>query len=444
MKPIRKFLISHWPLLLLLVLAGLLLSYKIDKPFWGHHDWNGVYWGSVARNFARYGIFATKFAMVLGNGPIVPTQYNYSFHYAPLFPMIWAVFLKIFGFSQWASRLMSVTFSLGAITVFWFLVKKHFDLRTAIVSSILWIITPMFVYFGKMPVHEIPLMFFVLLAFFFYLSKRFRLLWLTTIIAGLITWPGYFIVPAVTAHWLLFKNNRTVKFNQIIVLWLSCFLLFLLFLFHDYLVTGSIVGGGVKETFLLRVGGVSPIQYLSTLLRWSWTYYFLLVPLSIMGLLLTKNKILVLFLAYAVIYPIVFRDASFRHDYLLIYFWPFLALGSGVVINHFLQKKPIALILTVAVIIVATTVLRYKFVLALENSDIYKESARFGMFIDKNSSPTDKILVVLADPSVPWDGWFIGYYADRVIVGANADKTAVYSSGGKMSIGADINNSGTK
>ena len=279
----------------------------------------------------------------------------------------------------------------------------------------------MFIYFGKMPVHEIPLMFFVLGTFYFYLTNRFRPMAAFIILAILTTWPGYFLIPAITIHSLI-----TRKFNKkLLILWIFAPLLFLLHLLHNYSVTGDLFGGGLREIFLLRISGVSLVPYITTLARWSWTYYFLLIPLSLVGLFKSKRKdISLIFLVYAICYPIIFRDASFRHDYLLIYFWPFLALSSALVI-----KKYFLAFFVIAVIVV----FRWNFIMALENSDIYKESVRFGQYINANSSPKEKIQAITADPSVPWDGWFIGYYADRSIVNKNPDRTFYYNPGGKMS-----------
>lgn len=326
---------------------------------------------------------------------------------------------------------MAASFSLGAITIFYLLVSKYFSQKTAIFGSLLWLVTPMFIYFGKMPVHEMPLMFFVLLSFWFYLSKKFWPMFFAILTAELITWPGFFIVPAITFHLLLTKSWRK-KYS---ILWISSILVFCLHLLHDYLVTGDFFGGGLREIFLLRVSQVAIIPYLMTLARWTWTYYFLLIPLSLVGLLLTKNKILLLFLIYGLFYPIIFRDAAFRHDYLLIYFWPFFALGSALFLKRYLF---------VFIVITFMLIFRWQFILALENSDIYKESVRFGQYIHDNSSLSEKVAAVTADPTVPWDGWFIGFYADRPIVEKNADKTFYYLPGGKMSIGAEISNNGTK
>lgn len=457
MKLISKFLKNSWPLILILLVASLVLSYNINKPFWGHHDWTGVYWGAVARNFARYGPITTRFGMILNSGPVSPNQFIYNFHYLPLFPIIWAGFFATLGVYDWVSRLMAIIFSLGAMALFYQLTTRYFSKRIAIFASLFWIATPMFIYFGKMPFHETPLMFFVLSAVYFYLQNRYRPMLVFILLAELTTWPGFFLVPAISFHWW-FVNHKSFKFNSIVGLWIISVLLFLMHLTHDYLVTGSLVGGGLGEIFLSRIQGVAVLPYISVLVRWTVTYYTLLLPLSIIWLLLLIRRKLsghqdipALFLIYAVFYPLVFRDASYRHDYLLIYFWPFLTLSSAIAIEHVIRSKVLQnlAVVTVILIMVAT---RFKFIMALENSDIYKESVRFGQFIHDNSSPKDKVLALSADQKVPWDGWFIAYYADRDIVQQNTlpndtksfDRVMVYSPGGKMSIGADIKSNGIK
>lgn len=170
---------------------------------------------------------------------------------------------------------------------------------------------------------------------------------------------------------------------------------------------------------------------------------FLWLILAIKKKLPGRQDIPALFLIFAVFYPLIFRDASIRHDFLLIYFWPFLALSSALVVGKVIRSKLIQ-ILAVIVILSVMIATRFRYVVALENSDIYKESVRFGQFINANSSSGDKVRAVTADPTVPWDGWFIGYYADRVIVEKNADKIFTYLPGGKISIGVETRSSGTK
>ena len=60
-------------------------------------------------------------------------------------------------------------------------------------------------------------------------------------------------------------------------------------------------------------------------------------------------------------------------------------------------------------------IIRWPFVLALENSDIYKESVRLGQYININTQSQDKVLALTQDPDVGFDGMFIAFYADRKI-----------------------------
>lgn len=383
----------------------------------------------MARNFARFGPINLHFAQILSPG-------DYNFHFLPLFTLIWSAFFGVFGVANWVSRFMAATFSLAAVAVFYQLARRYFSLRVAVMGAIFWLATPMFIYFGKMPVHEIPLMFFVLAALYFYLGGRDRLMFFFIILAELTTWPGFFLVPAITIHYFLFgrHSGKRSAARILILLWFVSFVLFGLHLTHDYLVTGSFFGGGLAQIFFQRVGGVPLVPYLTTLAHWAWTYYSFLIPLSLVGLFLVRRRdILLLLLTYALFYPIIFRDAAFRHDYLLIYFWPFLALSSALAVNRLFSKKPV-LIFSFLAIVVGMVALRFQYILALENSDLYRDSVVFGQYIHDHTAPADRIRVVTADPNVPWDGWFIGYYADRPIVFSGFNKTATYSPGGKMTV----------
>lgn len=388
-----------------------------------------MYWGQVAKNFAVNGPFKTSFAMTLNAGPVNNLlEYDYNFHFLPAFALLWALFFKVFGIANWVSRLMAMVFSLGAIAVFYKIAEKFLDRKTAIIASFFWLVTPMFIYFGKMPVHEIPLMFFVLLSFWFYLNKKFWPMFAAITAAELLTWPGFFLVPAIALHAFLTKSWN----KKYLLLFITAPALFGIHLLHDHFVTNDFFGGGLREIFLLRTSGVNMVWYVRTLASWSWAYYFLLVPLAAIGLVWKRNRITILFLMYAVIYPLVFRDAASRHDYLLIYFWPFLALSTALVI------RPYWLVALLVVVMIAA---RWNFIMALEDSSLYRESARIGEYAGANTMPTDKVQVVSFDPSVPFDGWFASYYANRPVIYTldpseinPSYKTIYYYPGGRISL----------
>lgn len=337
--------------------------------------------------------------MILNNGPAMTGEYNYNFHYLPTFTLIWSFFFRIFGVFNWVSRLFAIIFSLGSIIVFYKIIHKFYDQKTAVITCAFWLTTPMFIYFGKMPVHEIPLMFFVLLTFWFYLKDNFRLTVISSLLAMLITWPGFFLVPVL----ILFKP----KYWILIPISLS---LFGLHLTHDYLVTGDFLGGGLREIFLYRISGVEPVSYLKILTRWAWTYYFLLIPIGLLGFILKPNKISLYFLLYALSYPIIFRDAASRHDYLLIYFWPFITLSAALIIRRYLLA---------ALIILLMLYFRWDYILALQNSSLYKESVTIGEYVKNKTKPGDRVEIISFDKSLPFDGWFAGYYTDRPVTYTN-------------------------
>lgn len=432
-KKITTFVISNYLIFLLIIAASLLLSYNISKPYWGHHDWSGAYWGTVARNYVRYGYFSTKLAMVENIGPAQPGNFQYTFHYSPLFPLLWSAIMFLFGTSEAASRISMSLISFITLFVFYQIVKPLCSKGVAFSTVVFWISNPMFVYFAKMPVHEIPVLLFMINAIYFFLKKYYYLSVFLIILAELTTWPGYFIVPALSIYWWINKEKYYSK-RQIAGLWIISVLVFLSLLIHDFLLTGSFFGGGLKEIFFFRVHSVALIPYLSQLVRWSITYYTpVLLSLSLFSLIvLRKTKIwsvLVLLFVMAVIYPIVFRDASYRHDYLLIYFLPFLSFASALGLKVFI-KNPKVYVLAGIILAIGMLLWRKDYIIALDNSDIYKESVRFGKYINANSQATDTVNYELLDPQVGFDGWHIAYYADRKI--GNGGKTFTYLPGGIM------------
>ncbi len=421
------------PLFIILITAALILSYNLDKPFWGHHDWNGVYWGQVAKNFASYGPVFSRFGMFVDAGPVTTPSFN--FHYLPTFPLIWAGFFKVFGVANWVSRFMAILFSLASIAVFYKIISKYFSIKTAVFASLFWMATPMFSYFGKMPVHEIPLMFFVLLTFYFFLANRYLLTAICCTLAMLITWPGFFLVPVL----VLFNRKYWVLIP-------TAFFLFGVHLTHNYFVTGNFLGGGLGDILQLRTSGGNLAWYLwyaKTLTSWAWAYYFILVPLSLLGLVVKCNRITIMFLLFAALYPIVFRDASSRHDYLLIYFWPFISLSSALIIRRW----------QLAVLLISLFIyFRWDFIVALQESSLYKQSVLIGQAIKPKTRPGDMVRIISYDEDIPFDGWFASYYSDRPVVYTTDTKTSpdprykdfyVFSDG-TISPGAEINNKGIK
>src|SRR3990167_10393848 len=97
--------VSKILIIIILVLAFKLLLVDINKPFWGHHDWNSAVYSNIARNYVRYGYLATKLGQVTNVDFQSPDSFSYITHYPPLLPILISFSFRIFGQIEAAARL---------------------------------------------------------------------------------------------------------------------------------------------------------------------------------------------------------------------------------------------------------------------------------------------------------------------------------------------------
>ena len=108
---ITKTLKDNIFILLILILATVLLSININKPFIGHHDWNGAFWGVQARYYLSF------------FGSLLSIQNNVSFggiffsHYTPLLPALFSISVAIFGERELSLRLVPLIFSVVMVFI---------------------------------------------------------------------------------------------------------------------------------------------------------------------------------------------------------------------------------------------------------------------------------------------------------------------------------------
>ena len=129
----------------LVSLIGLivLLTLGIAKPFIGHHDWNGVFYSQIARNYLKYGL-ETGLGQMTSPG-------NYYTHYPPLFTWLLALDFKFLGVSDVSARLLPVM-----LTIFSFILLVKI---TDSLVPLLLALTPMIRYFSHMPSQETLIIF---------------------------------------------------------------------------------------------------------------------------------------------------------------------------------------------------------------------------------------------------------------------------------------------
>lgn len=333
-------------LLIGLVALGL-LTIGINKPFNGHHDDNNAYFSQVGENYLKYGVLQLKFGQLIGSSTREKPEY-YT-HHPQLLPISLAGAIAVFGDNFWTVRLVPILFSVATVVIFYLLLRRFFNPVSGLLSVAFLMVTPMFLYFGKMADHEAPTLFFVVLSLYFYTlwreSKKHRhfvFLLLSLFLGQWFGWPAYYLAG------ILFLLTRRFE-----ILLLSLFD-FGVFLLDVYLLTGSLIGGGLGEILIFRTGfgqlSWAKENYTNSQLaaqEASWLYHFLTPPQFIAAIgafgvwlfswiktrkIEAKDGIWLIFLAVAALHVLLFRTGAWRHDYWLYYFLPFFAWGiaSGI------------------------------------------------------------------------------------------------------------------
>jgi len=393
-------MIAKFSWLIILILLALILTDHLAKPFIGHHDWNGVFYSQIARNYLRFGLLETKLGQLTGPN-------SFYTHYPPLFPLTLAAAFKVFGISDLVSRLVPVGLTIAGLLVLYRISSSWVVIAVAL--------TPMLRYFGQMPSQEPLIIFLTLLSFYFFRKKNRAGFYLTVILNGLSGWAGYFFYP------LLFFLNRRWALKACLLLVMT----FSLHLLHVYILTGSFSGGGIFDALLLRLGffpmlgKTEPelagqftwLAYLIKEARMLTVYYtFTLLSLAALGLLLCRDKITLIFLAWGLSYPLIFSNVVFVHEYFNVFFWPFLALSLVNLINR-IRLKPIL----VLIIFLGIFLERNKFYQALVKTKAFEPGYQLGLEINRLIPFGQTYTVVNSREFIESQNLFIDYYSDRQI-----------------------------
>ena len=393
-------MIAKFSWLIILILLALILTDHLAKPFIGHHDWNGVFYSQIARNYLRFGLLETKLGQLTGPN-------SFYTHYPPLFPLTLAAAFKVFGISDLVSRLVPVGLTIAGLLVLYRISSSWVVIAVAL--------TPMLRYFGQMPSQEPLIIFLTLVSFYFFRKKNRAGFYLTVILNGLSGWAGYFFYP------LLFFLNRRWAIKACLLLVMT----FFLHLLHVYILTGSFSGGGIFDALLLRLGffpmlgKTEPelagqftwLAYLIKEARMLTVYYtFTLLSLAALGLLFCRDKITLIFLAWGLSYPLIFSNVVFVHEYFNVFFWPFLALSLVNLINRIKLKPALILIIFLAIFLE-----RDKFYQALVKTKAFEPGYQLGLEINRLIPFGQTYTVVNSREFIESQNLFIDYYSDRQI-----------------------------
>lgn len=442
----QKNLVRRWGVPLLLVAATLTaLLPGLGKPFIGHHDWNGVQYGNMARNYLRYGLLQTKLGQIENAGVVSKADFAVNTHYPPVLPLLVAASFLVFGVQEWAARLVPMIASGFAVFLVFRIARSSLGNGPGVIAGILLTVTPMFRYFAKMPVHEPLITAAVLWVTERYLAWRagqgsWRWLLVATILAQSIGWPGYYIAPLLFLFdWFRRKSPDLRVFLPLLV---TAPLQFSLHLLHNLILVGEPFGGGLLRVLRLRLDLADPSQnvlfatplsdFLSRELVWS-VVYFTAVQLVLMilgafllikeGRLRQSQGVYLVLLAYGVVHAAIFRHAALLHEYLLFYLGPGIALCAAFALERIRlwigeRRRSWRGGMAWGVVIAAvwfSFLERRSFAAALESTRMHEIGKLVGEEIAAQTAPTETIWA----HSLPFAmiySKFVLYYADRTVL----------------------------
>lgn len=382
-----------------LLVGALLLSVNITKPLIGQHDWNGVVYGQEAKNFVRYGYLPLRFGATLSAGIKPIEELKFSTHYTPVLPILISFSYRLFGVSEWSTRLLPILASISSLFLIMLLGTELVSWRVGMIAGALSVLTPMFIYYGKNPVHEVVQLPFSLLAFYSYVKWRRMSMntWLLLIIgsltvAMLVGWPGYYAAGLVALYGFFFVRQRRVW----LFLPLLAVGLFVFYVWHTQLIAPeSIVKIGTAAASRIGSSGFPLAEWIQRELRYS-TNLFTGTLLALSGLWalgtlwrvarkrINDDDVLLGFLGlYGITHAVLFRDASWFHEYLLFPFLPFLTLSSAIIVNNMVKRLKIhvAKAFVIASVLTAVAFERAGYTKALLTSEYarrdYEEAIQF-------------------------------------------------------------------
>lgn len=345
----------------IIILAALILSINLNRPFYGYHDWNGITYGQIARNYLRYGYATTKLAQVENLPVVSPQDFRYDTHFPPAFTIITSLFMRVFGDSHASIRLPAIIASLFSLYLIYRLTLSITASEAAALSAtIIALFTPIFLYFGKNSVHEIFIFPFLLLnTILFHLcithrqTHHFYLFILTIFTSLLIGWPSYYFPFAAALLGLILTKQK-----RYLLLGALPFIAFTIFLLHHYIVTGELFGSELFTIIKYRLN-IDPLsaKYSFTLSQFVTKFFLFsrnmftlpLIITSALGLIFVpKYRPILILLAMGLIHPLLFQNAGYLHDYLQFPFLGFISISTALFLTRFISSRfliPVAFLL---------------------------------------------------------------------------------------------------
>ncbi len=324
---------------------------------WGHNGYNGAAFVQAARNSLRFHLFGeAQYYMGVAAPP--PAEV-YTHHPMALHVHLMAM-LKLFGYHEWAARLVPAGYSFAGLLLLFAIVRRYWGKAEALGAATVYALVPLHLIFANMIDHEQGSIFWCLLFVFAYArwlktgAVRFALLCFAAVsMAVQFDWPGYYIALFVAIHALLygvFHQTRLLQWRReytfIPIFSLVVLTNAALFFGYIYHLRGSFdeMLGAFRSRSSTPEGvwhrlwerSVDMYGYLPIALLALWLLALLVrIPRRKLQL---RDIFPVFFLLAQVVHSVLFRQAGYVHSYWTYHAGPAIAIAGGAVLAGLVQS----------------------------------------------------------------------------------------------------------
>lgn len=422
---------TYWPLIiLLLVLWGFLQLYG-NAPFFGHHDANGVWLGSAARNLRLYDLREISLVPLPTRGPIPLDPVSYYVNHPPLVVWLSALAQSIWGDTALSLRLVSTFSTMVALAGFYVFCRRLYGARMGLLCAALYGFTPFTIYFGRMPNHEPLTLAFLMLFLATYVQwtrtkprRPDRNTWLcmaAMAFGGIWTaWAAFFFVMSVSfiGLWAVKPSQRPA-----LVMLGGVGVLAVVTVMGFYTLSYPPTLSELVEAFLWRTSTTTEIKQALTWPNYAGQVLIYLIAGATLALVLMvipglprawrdarplNRSLLIALLAAGLGYNVLFRSASYVHDYYFMFLLPFVVIVAVHGIVALIEGLSWQVRPALVGLFIASTLGGLALMRGWYNTDYHPFGLQFAEWVAVRSEPADLVITNVGGPNPSTE-----YYAFR-------------------------------
>ncbi len=342
-------------LVLLLVVWGI-LTFRLGAPWYGVQDSFRVWIASAVRNYEIYGVDEIGLMVTRDSAPVEDPDdlYIYS-HHPPLLAWMPALLTQFVGYHELGIRFGFAAVTLIGCVALYVLTRRLTNERVAWWALIFYSLVPMTSYMGRIPGHDplgmtAGLLFGAVIINWLRVPNRARLLVLLMCawLAVWSAWPGVFIVAGMGLAAFMLGNNRQ-RLAVVGMGFVTIIAFVVLMISYQLQWDGAI--DSIMDAFIWRTSDAAGF---SDAPSFSWAEFIskmfidllffaspALLVFSVIGIFPLRKHgsrqaiifVAMLFLA-GLGYQLVFRNASYIHDYYKFFMIPAMAILCALAIVH--------------------------------------------------------------------------------------------------------------